>query len=125
MKRRHNAKFWLLLAAVSFVGGSALAFTQWSSLKADKERVSKLQAQTQNESEVQAQLNKSQQDLDEARAQLTHLEKGIPSTAYVPTMLQELARTGNECGISVTGVRPLPKTASSNNSSDGDKTQSV
>src|SRR5262249_22924054 len=57
---------------------------------------------------------------------LTHLEKGIPTTAYVPTMLQELAKIGNDCGITVTGVRPVPKTASSNAAAQsGDGTQTV
>jgi Tfp pilus assembly protein PilO len=109
MKRRHNAKFWLLMAALGFVGGAALVGFQFSNLNADKARVDQLQSQTQNESEVQAQLTKSQQDLEESKARLTHLEQGIPSTAYIPTMLQELAKTGNESGIRVTGVRPVPR----------------
>jgi len=113
VKRRHNAKFWILLSALGLVGGACLVGFQYSTLNADKDRVSKLQAQTQDESAVQAQLTKSQQDLDAAKSQLANLEQGIPSTAYVPTMLQELAKTGNDCGIAVTGVRPVPKTAAS------------
>ena len=113
MKRRHNAKFWLLLAALGLVGGACLVGFQYSQLNGDKERVAKLQAQTQDESAVQAALTRSQQDLEDSKAQLTHLEQGIPSTAYVPTMLQELAKTGNDCGIAVTGVRPVPRTAAS------------
>ena len=125
MKRRHNAKFWLLMTALGFVGGACLVGFQLSALNGDRSRVNQLQAQTQDESAVQAQLAQSQKDLDEAKAQLTHLEQGIPSTAYVPTMLQELAKVGNDCGIQVTGVRPVPKTSTSSNtaqSSDGTQT---
>ena len=126
MKRRHNAKFWLLMTALGFVGGACLVGFQFSNLNSDKARVNLLASQTQNESAVQAQLAKSQQDLDDAKSQLTHLEKGIPSTAYVPTMLQELAKSGNDCGISVTGVRPVPKTPTqSSQSSSSDATQTV
>ena len=124
MKRRHNAKFWLLMTALGFVGGAALVGFQFSGLNADRARVNDLQSQTQNESEVQAQLTKSQEDLDEAKARLTHLEQGIPSTAYIPTMLQELAKTGNESGIRVTGVRPVPRAAAAA-ASVGDGTQAV
>jgi Tfp pilus assembly protein PilO len=124
MKRRHNAKFWLLMTALGFVGGAALVGFQFSGLNADKAHVHELSAQTQDESAVQGQLAKSQQDLDGAKAQLTHLEQGIPGTAYIPTMLQELAKAGSDAGISVTGVRPVPKTASSTAAAttDGDQT---
>lgn len=126
MKRRHNAKFWLLMAALGLVGGACLVGFQFSALKADVARVNELQSQTQDESEVQAGLLKSQESLDEAKAQLTHLEQGIPGTAYVPTMLQELAKVGNTSGILVTGVRPVPRTASSNAAAQtGDGTQAV
>src|SRR5262249_48814819 len=101
------------MTALGFVGGLSLVGFRLSGLNAERAHVNALQAQTQNESEVQAALTKSQQDLDDSKAQLTHLEKGIPSTAYVPTMLQELAKTGNDCGIAVTGVRPVPKTTQS------------
>jgi Tfp pilus assembly protein PilO len=111
MKRRHNAKFWLLMTALGFVGGAALVGFQLSGLNADKAHIGQLIAQTQDESAVQSQLAKSQQDLDAAKSQLTHLEQGIPGTAYVPTMLQELAKVGNASGISVTGIRPVPTTA--------------
>lgn len=124
MKRRHNAKFWLLMTALGFVGGAALVGFQFSNLNADKARVEQLRSQTQNESEVQTQLLKSQQDLEESKARLTHLEQGIPSTAYVPTMLQELAKVGNESGIRVTGVRPVPRAAAAA-AATGDGTQAV
>jgi Tfp pilus assembly protein PilO len=109
VKRRHNSKFWLLMTALGFVGGCCLVGFEYSNLSAEQTRVNDLQSQTQDESAVQAQLTKSQQDLEESKAQLTHLEKGIPGTAYVPTMLQELEKTGKESGISVTGVRPVAK----------------
>jgi len=126
VNRRHNAKFWLLMTALGFVGGSCLVGFQFSNLNADKARVDDLRTQTQDESEVQSQLLKSQQDLEAAKTTLTHLEQGIPSTAYVPTMLQELEKIGKESGIDVTGVRPVPKVNNGASvAASGDGTQSV
>jgi Tfp pilus assembly protein PilO len=110
------------MAVLGFVGGAGLVGFKYSSLKSDQARVTSLQQQTQDESAVQEQLTRSQQDLEGARASLTHLEQGIPSTAYIPTMLQELEKTGRSCGISVTGVRPVPKAVAASNTaqaSDG------
>jgi len=125
MNRRHNSKFWLLMTALGFVGGACLVGFQFSNLNTDKAGVEALRQQTQDESEVQAQLLKSQSDLDEAKTRLTHLEQGIPGTAYVPTMLQELEKVGHDSGISVTGVRPMPKAVQAptvNQSGDGSQT---
>lgn len=97
------------MTVLGFVGGAGLVAFRFSNLSADKARVAALRQDSQDEAVVQAELAKSQQDLDEAKATLTHLEMGIPSTAYIPTMLQELEKIGKDCGISVTGVRPVPK----------------
>lgn len=109
MNRRHNAKFWLLMTGLAVIGGASLVGFKYSSLNADKDHINKLKAETQSQSSVQQQLDKSQKDLDDAKASLTHLEQGVPSTAYVPTMLQQLQVTGQSCGIAVTGVRPSVK----------------
>lgn len=109
MKRRHGAKFWILMTVLGVVGGAGLVGFQYSNLQQDKQRVDALRADTQDEAAVQASLERSKQNLEEAKARLTHLEQGIPSTAYIPTMLQELEKTGRASGISVTGVRPVPK----------------
>src|SRR6185369_4219336 len=45
VNRRHNAKFWLLMTALGFVGGSCLVGFQFSNLNADKARVDDLRTQ--------------------------------------------------------------------------------
>lgn len=109
MNRRHNAKFWLLMTGLAVLGGSSVVGFKYSSLKADRDHINKLKQETQSQTSVQQQLDKSQKDLDDARVSLTHLEQGVPSTAYVPTMLQQLQKTGQDCGLAVTGVRPALK----------------
>lgn len=109
MKRRHNAQFWLLMTVLAVVGGASAVGFNFSGLNAENAHVNVLRQQTEDEKSVQAQLEKSQKDLETAKEALTHLEQGVPSTAYVPTMLQQLQKTGQDCGISVTGVRPAAK----------------
>ena len=125
MKRRHNAKFWLLMTGLAVLGGASVVGMRFSSLNADREHINKLKVETQNESSVQQQLDKSQKDLDDAKASLTHLEQGVPSTAYVPTMLQQLQVTGQNCGILVTGVRPAVKSPTQASAAPADGSQTL
>jgi Tfp pilus assembly protein PilO len=113
------------MTGVGVLGGMCLVGFGYSNLSADRSRVNSLASQTQDESAVQAQLTKSQTDLEASKSQLTHLEQGIPSSAYVPTMLQDLQKTGQNCGIAVTGVRPMPKAAAPPSSASGDASTSV
>ncbi len=125
MNRRHNAKFWLLMTGLAVLGGASLVGFKFSSLNADREHINKLKAETQSQSSVQQQLDRSQKDLDDAKSVLTHLEQGVPSTAYVPTMLQQLQVTGQSCGISVTGVRPSVKSPTQASAPPADGSQTL
>jgi Tfp pilus assembly protein PilO len=107
------------MTGLAVVGGAMLVGFKFTGLNADRVRVASLKEQTQNESSVKEQLAKSLQNLEEARARLTHLERGIPGTAYIPTMLQELEKTGKASGIAVTGIRPVPRAVAANTSAAG------
>lgn len=109
MKRRHSAKFWALMTVLAVIGGGALVALRFSSVGNDRQRVAALRAETQDEELVQGQLAHSQKELDLARLKLQHLEQGIPTTAYIPTLLFELEKIGKDSGIKVIGVRPMPK----------------
>lgn len=113
MKRRHSAKFWALMTILGVIGGGALVAMRYSSVGNDRERVAALRAETQDEELVQGQLAHSQKELDLAKLKLQHLEQGIPTTAYIPTLLFELEKIGKDSGIKVIGVRPMPKPAQS------------
>lgn len=111
MKPRRSAKFWLLMTVTTLVGGSVLVGTQYSRVSAEQKRVEALRSDTQDEIEVQDNLLASEKSLRDSKEKLTHLEQGIPTAAYVPTMLSELEKAGKLNGIKVIGVRPVPKVA--------------
>lgn len=106
MKRSPNPKFYLLMALGTLVAGSVLVSTQASRLGDKRATVERLRQESQDENQVRERLASSATLLEEARVKLEHLEQNIPSAAYIPTMLQELEKVGNEQGIKVVGVRP-------------------
>jgi Tfp pilus assembly protein PilO len=109
VKKNPNPKVFLFLALGTILGGTALVFTQATSLSDKRTSVERLRQETQDEVKVRDQLANSERLLLEATAKLDHLEKNVPTAAYVPTMLQELERVGKEQGIKVVGVRPALK----------------
>jgi len=85
---------------------SHFGYSQMSEVEGE---VAALKTEVKDEREVQAELDKAKGTLDECLAKLQHLEEGIPTFAYVPTLMTELERTGKAHGIKVLGVRPVIK----------------
>ena len=110
-KRAPNAKIFLALTGLTLIGGTAGLMLETKALNANRMKVEELRLLKQDEATVQDQLDESKQKLEDSKIKLTHLESNIPTTAYIPTMLQELERMGIEQGIAVTGVRPMPAPA--------------
>lgn len=108
MKQNEALKSVLLLAVAVFAIGGGLVYWQYSARNTAQQRVSALEAEMPDEGEMQTQLEESQSQLAEYRTKLEHLEKSIPSVAYVPTLLKELEVIGKQNNILVTGVRPVP-----------------
>jgi Tfp pilus assembly protein PilO len=96
----------LIALAVLFIGG-ALIYWQMGNRSTAAERVARLQSELPDMDQVNADLVKSQQDLEAARIDLEHLEKALPETAYIPTLLKELEILGTSKNVKVTGIRPL------------------
>jgi len=109
MKRGPNPKTFMVMAIGTFVlglGASYFGYSQMSGVQGD---VSALKSEVKDEKQVQQELDAAKAKLDECSVKLKHLEEGIPDTAYIPTLMQELEKTGNQYGIKVLGVRPIPK----------------
>lgn len=107
MKSQPNPRLYLGLAVLTLVAGSAASYYQFGQFMEQAEVVSKLRVDTRPEDQIRKDLEESQTKLAECVQQLTHLEAGVPPFAYVPTMLAELEKLGNDTGIQVLGVRPI------------------
>lgn len=108
-KRTPSPKVFLILTILTVLAGSALAYMQFSAYGEVTTDIEKLKKEAKDANQVQQELDDAILQLNETRAKLTHLEQSVPEMAYVPTMLKELEKLGKECGIAVTGVRPVPR----------------
>lgn len=107
-KRGPNPKVFLILTVLTVLAGSGLSYMQYSAYTAVKDDVQQLRANAKDPVQVQQELDEVIMRVNDTRAKLTHLEAGVPEMEYVPTLLKELEKLGKECGIEVTGVRPVP-----------------
>ncbi len=107
MKRQPNPRLYMGLAVLTLVAGSGATYYQLGLMNEQASRVEKLRVDTRPEEQIRKDLAASQTQLAECVQQLTHLEQGVPSFAYVPTMLAELEKLGSDTGIQVLGVRPM------------------
>ena len=111
MKKGPNPKLFLILTILTVLAGSALSYMQFSAYSEVSADVEKLKQNAKDPAEVQTELDQAIVRLNETRSKLTHLEQSVPEMEYIPTMLKELEKLGKECGIDVTGVRPIPRQA--------------
>ncbi len=108
MRKQPKPTPWLILAALAALLGAGGMYWQYGSYSSKRAERDQLKKVVRSRRDVQMELEKSQQDLVEARTTLDHLEKGVPEFAYIPTMLKELEQFGLQHGLEVFGVRPLP-----------------
>lgn len=107
----------LIVAGTVLIGAGVTMWAQNTSSSA-KERYQKLESEVPAESELRRQLTASQEVVDDYKNQLQHLEQGVPTLAYVPTLLTELETLGKVHSIEVTGVRPLLESVQKKNNDD-------
>lgn len=111
MKTNERMKAVALFALVVLLIGGGLVYWQYSSRNEAHARVATLQSELPDVDQVNADLLKSQEELDAARIQLEHLERALPESAYIPTLLKELEMLGTSKNVKVTGIRPILEVA--------------
>lgn len=107
MKSNEAMKSVALLALATLLVGGGLIYWQYNNRSSAQSRVAKLEADLPDIEQVQADLATSQQELEDHRIRLEHLEKSLPKEAYIPTLLKELEAVGRERNLTVTGIRPI------------------
>jgi len=121
LKPTANNKGLIILALLVVAGGGAA--TYWMSTVANdaRERVTKLRSATPSETEVKKMLAESEQKVAQYQFELEHLEMGVPSIAYVPTLLTELEQLGRANELEVIGVRPVLDAEQKQTKREGEK----
>jgi Tfp pilus assembly protein PilO len=108
MSKLPDYRIFAGITAFLALGGTALMFSQFSTLSAEQEKAESLKKDIKNEAELKRMLVDSMAKLQSTRERLAHLEKGVPDYAYLATMLKELAVVGKESGITILGVSQKP-----------------
>lgn len=124
MKSTSNNKGLIVLALLVVAGGGAATYWMSTVASSAREQVNKLRATTPSESEVKQQLVESEQKVAQYLFELEHLEMGVPSIAYVPTLLTELEQLGKANELEVIGVRPVLEAEQKQSKRDGEKSLS-
>ena len=106
MKAKSSATLLFIMTGVVTLLGGGGAFMLYNSLSGKNDELAKLKSEAKDPKELEKELATRTKEMTANAATLSHLEKGIPELAYVPTMLKELEATGKKCGIQVYGVRP-------------------
>jgi Tfp pilus assembly protein PilO len=104
-----NPTIFAALAAAGLVIGAGVTFWQYGQMSDHAGRIAILRGEVQDEGKMRERLVKVEEDLSTSSRKLHHLELGVPTDEYVPTLLKELETTGRQSFIDVLGVRPLPK----------------
>ncbi|MBI1755600.1 MAG: type 4a pilus biogenesis protein PilO [Fimbriimonas ginsengisoli] len=121
MKQGPNPRVFMTMAAAMLVAGSGALYFQYGALESARVGVADLRKKDRTESSLRQELESATKHVADVQLRLNHLEEGVPTFAYVPTMLAELEKTGRDSGIMVLGVRPLPKPPPQKTSADAPK----
>ena len=109
MKKPKDAKTYYALTGGAILLGAAFLYWQSTSLAPLRDQAATLGEQAKEQEHVYDKLEQAKKAQAELQASLAHLEQGVPTQAYVPTMLKELALAGKQMGVEVTGIRPVIK----------------
>ena len=101
-----NPKFYAVLVVVALLGGAGLDYVAYGKVQSSQQKLDAIKSEQESIAKVPERLKQSQANLTSTQEGLRHLEQGVPSSAYVPTMMQELEALGNSCNVTVTSVRP-------------------
>lgn len=121
MKNNNALRAVLIMGAAVIAVGGGLVYWQYSARSAAAARVAALEAELPDAEQLEADLLAAETQLSTIQMELDHLERGVPSIAYIPTLLKELEAVGSDNAIKVTGVRPVVNQAPAHEDKAADK----
>ncbi|MES1227347.1 MAG: type 4a pilus biogenesis protein PilO [Armatimonadota bacterium] len=112
MKQDNGKKTVQTLAVAVIALGGGLIYWQYNLRSGAEARLAKVKSETPDQKQVEQDLAQSRIDVAKYSVDLQHLEQGVPTNAYVATLLKELETLGFQKQLVVTGVRPVISTVS-------------
>lgn len=104
-----NPKPFIMLTGLALLASLGLGYWQYTAVSAKEGKVRQMKHEIGGTPNLVQQAELLERQVQQTQLDLTHLELGVATAEYVPTLLQELEATGKQCGLEITGVRPMPK----------------
>ncbi|MCW5947709.1 MAG: type 4a pilus biogenesis protein PilO [Fimbriimonadales bacterium] len=118
-------KVFIGLTALSIVAVAAAAYWQNGNVEKNESQVRTMKQEIGGTPNLVGQAELVKQEVLASQMELTHLEMGVATAAYVPTLLQELEATGKQCGLEIIGVRPMAKEQKKQPTEEKEKSREV
>ncbi len=113
MKRKSKgATFFMALTGGLLLVGGGLSYVMYGNYSDATAKAAKLEKEIGDEAALHADLEQSRTTLIEGGQQLQHLELGVSTAEFIPTLLKNLEDTGRECELKVIGVKPIAEGSS-------------
>lgn len=109
MKNESSPKALAIVGLIAIVAGGGFTFWQYAAVSDVKAKLIAIQSEIPTEVELKQSLADSSAKLVEFEEKVKHLEESVPDIAYVPTLMKELEKVGEDLDIDVIGVRPVPE----------------
>ena len=93
MKNDNGMRSVQTLAVAVIAVGGGLIYWQYNVRAGAEQKLNKLKAETPDQAQVEKDLATSRADVEKYTADLQHLEQGVPTNAYVATLLLQQGRT--------------------------------
>lgn len=100
-------KTFFILSGVVVALGAGLCYLSMTSNGEQQKVLEGLRKDLRNEAEVQKELSAAKLKVEGLRNKLVHLENGVPTFAYVPTLLKELESFGKKSKVQILTVKPI------------------
>ncbi len=109
MNKAPQAKIFFLLTAVAALSGAGVCYMQLGSLGEAQQKLDQLKPELKSERQLRTEIAEGSTELKKTQAVVFHLEKGVPQTAYIPTMLKDLETRTKLQGLQFLGIREVPR----------------
>lgn len=107
MSKAPDPRLFLAMAVIALLIGGYFDYAQMGAIGEAEERVALVQADVDKAETLKKELASSEASIQDLQVKLAHLEKGVQSYQYIPTMMRELEQFGSSHGVKILGIKPI------------------
>lgn len=109
MKKSPKSRTLFLFSGIALLGGLGLCYMQNNALGEEQAKLTQLRPELRSATQLRTEIAEGTERLKQTQLMVHHLEKGVPESAYIPTMLKDLEARTKAQGLQFLGIRELPR----------------